>query len=219
MSRTNETRFIKWRETCKCIYRLDGIFCNSKQRWNENKCTCECKELIDKGVCDKGFLWKPSNCECDCHEICDIGKYSDYEECKCRKKLADKLIDECAETIDETKLANITFTENENNYECGSCMVYIVLMMVIVISTGITIYLVYYNCSLIKNNTHKKTLTWWVQLYKMGTVKQIKIKNRTYYFYNDIIDLENFDAKLLKTDKNHIRTLVFTILDMSQRKK
>ena len=58
-----------------------------------------------------------------------------------------------------------------------------------------------------------------MQLYKMGTVKQIKIKNRTYYFYNDIIDLGNFDAKLLKTDKNHIRTLVFTILDMSQRKK
>ena len=36
----------------------------------------------------------------------------------------------------------------------------------------------------------------------MGTVKQINIKNRTYYFYNDIIDLENFEARLLKIDKN-----------------
>ena len=35
----------------------------------------------------------------------------------------------------------------------------------------------------------------------MGTVKQIKIKNRTYYFYNDIIDLQNFDSSLLKLDK------------------
>ena len=35
----------------------------------------------------------------------------------------------------------------------------------------------------------------------MGTVKQINIKNRTYYFYNDIIDLKNFDARLLKIDK------------------
>ena len=34
-----------------------------------------------------------------------------------KKKLADKLIDECAETIDEMKLANITFTENENYYD------------------------------------------------------------------------------------------------------
>ena len=35
MSRTNETRFIKWHETCKCICRLDGIICNNKQRWNK----------------------------------------------------------------------------------------------------------------------------------------------------------------------------------------
>ena len=35
----------------------------------------------------------------------------------------------------------------------------------------------------------------------MGTIKQINIKNRTYYFYNDIIDLENFDARLLEIDK------------------
>ena len=49
MSRTNETRFIKWHETCKCLFGLDGIICNSKQRWNENKCRCECKKLTDKG--------------------------------------------------------------------------------------------------------------------------------------------------------------------------
>ena len=61
MSRTNETRHIKWHETCKCECRLDAIVCNNK-RWNKNKCRCECKELIDKGVCDKGYAWNPSNC-------------------------------------------------------------------------------------------------------------------------------------------------------------
>ena len=35
----------------------------------------------------------------------------------------------------------------------------------------------------------------------MGIVKEINIKNRSYYFYNDIIDLKNFDARLLKVDK------------------
>ena len=35
----------------------------------------------------------------------------------------------------------------------------------------------------------------------MGTIKQINVKNWTYYFYNDIIELENFDASLLKIDK------------------
>ena len=35
----------------------------------------------------------------------------------------------------------------------------------------------------------------------MGVIKQIDIKNRTYYFYDDIIDLKKFDARLLKIDK------------------
>ena len=43
--------------------------------------------------------------------------------------------------------------------------------------------------------------------YKMGTIKQINIKNRTYYFYNDIIDLENFDSSLLKLDKKSYKDI------------
>ena len=35
----------------------------------------------------------------------------------------------------------------------------------------------------------------------MGETKQINIKNRTCYFYNDQIDLKDFDARLLKIDK------------------
>ena len=35
----------------------------------------------------------------------------------------------------------------------------------------------------------------------MGKVKQINIKNRSYYFYNNQINLEDFDASLLKVDK------------------
>ena len=35
----------------------------------------------------------------------------------------------------------------------------------------------------------------------MGVVKQINIKNRTYYFYNDITNLKHFESKLLKIDK------------------
>ena len=40
MSRTNETRHIKWHETCKRKCRLDVIICNNKQRWNNDKCRC-----------------------------------------------------------------------------------------------------------------------------------------------------------------------------------
>ena len=35
----------------------------------------------------------------------------------------------------------------------------------------------------------------------MGVVKQIDIKNGTYYFYNDIVNLKNFKSKLLKIDE------------------
>ena len=56
MSRTNETRFIKWHEECKCECRLDVIICNNKHRWNKNKCRRECKELIDKGIFDKDLF-------------------------------------------------------------------------------------------------------------------------------------------------------------------
>ena len=41
----------------------------------------------------------------------------------------------------------------------------------------------------------------------MGVVKQIDIKNRTYYFYNDIIDLKIFDARLLKIDKKSYKNI------------
>ena len=33
------------------------------------------------------------------------------------------------------------------------------------------------------------------------TTKQLKIKNRTYYFYNDLINTTNFEASNLKLDK------------------
>ena len=41
----------------------------------------------------------------------------------------------------------------------------------------------------------------------MGTVKQIDIKNRTYYFYNDMINIKNFDLILLKIDKKSYKDI------------
>ena len=81
MSRTNETRYIKWHETCICKYRLDDSAFNNKQRWNDGNCWCECKELTDKGVCVKVFIWNPSNCEGECDKSCDAGEYLGYENC------------------------------------------------------------------------------------------------------------------------------------------
>ena len=35
----------------------------------------------------------------------------------------------------------------------------------------------------------------------MGEVKQINIKNRTYYFYNGMINIKSFESNLLKIDR------------------
>ena len=121
MLRTNETRHIKWHEICKCICRLDKIICNSKQRWNEDKCRCQCKELIDKGVCDKGFIWSPINCECECDKSCNVDEYLDYSSCMCRKKLIDPLVEECTENINETSLVKKNLDKSDDR--CNSYIV------------------------------------------------------------------------------------------------
>ena len=143
VSRTNETRHIDWHETCKCKCRLDASVFNNKQCWNDDKCRCECKELIDKGGCDEEFIWNPSNFECKCDKSCDVGEYLDYEHCKCRKKLVDKLVAECTENIDEVKIAESNSVDNI--HKCSSCTLYIVLFSIIfTINIGIATYFVYY---------------------------------------------------------------------------
>ena len=77
--------------------------------------------MIDKGVYDKGYIWNPSNCECECSKSCDVGEYLEYKDCKCRKKLADKLVEKCTETAKEVKIVN----ENKNKF--SSFILYIVL--------------------------------------------------------------------------------------------
>ena len=80
-------------------------------------------------MCDKEFIWNLSNCECEYDKSCDNGEHLDYENCKCRKRLVDKLVDECTEIVEEVKSA-ITLAENENSYKCSFCTVYIVLFWI-----------------------------------------------------------------------------------------
>ena len=55
----------------------------------------------------------------------------------------------------------------------------------------------------------------------MAITKQVNIKNRTYYFYNDLIKIFDFDPNMLKLDKKtkHLKAYIFIILDMLQRKE
>ena len=116
-------------------------------------------------MCDKGFIWNSSYCECKCDDKeCDVDEYLDYENYKCIKKIVDKLVEVCTETVEKVKLAKITLAENENRYKYSSCTLYIVVMIVVfTICAGIGTYFFYYNWSLVKNvscikfNTHTQT--------------------------------------------------------------
>ena len=156
MSRTNETRHIKWHEACKCQCRLDASVCNNKQRWNNEKCRCECKELIYKRICDKRFIWNPSNCEYERDKSCDVGKYIDYENCKCINRYVDKLVEQCTKNLEEEKLAEITLAEEENEHKnkCSSYALYIALFSIILtINIWVGTHFIYYTYM----NRHKKT--------------------------------------------------------------
>ena len=73
-----------------------------------------------EGICNKGFIWNPSNCECERDKSRDVGEYLDYQSCKCRNKLVDKLVEECSEIIDENKMI-YNETLNDHGKVCISC--------------------------------------------------------------------------------------------------
>ena len=53
----------------------------------------------------------------------------------------------------------------------------------------------------------------------MGEVKQINVKNRTYYFYNDIIDLDEFDGSKIKVDRKNFNDIDIYYLGYEYKKK
>ena len=135
LARINETRKITWHESCKCICRLTKAVCNNKQEWNENKCKCACKEdLIDKLVCGKGYIWNPSTCTCDCNKYCEVGQYLDYDNCICRKKLIDYLIEQSTNIVDIENKNNLINNDNNDN---NIYFIYYIFNFMYIINNGI----------------------------------------------------------------------------------
>ena len=53
----------------------------------------------------------------------------------------------------------------------------------------------------------------------METIKLINIKNRTYYFYNDIINLNEFDESRIRVDKKEFNDIDIYYLGYEHKKK
>ena len=68
--------------------------------------------MIYKGKYNDGFIWNPSIYECECNKWCDVGESLDYTNCKCRKRLIDKLGKECREVINGNEnIYNVTLND------------------------------------------------------------------------------------------------------------
>ena len=51
----------------------------------------------------------------------------------------------------------------------------------------------------------------------MGSIKEINITDRTYYLFDDMIKIKDFNLDLLKIDKkSYTKILIFITLDISQ---
>ena len=85
-------------------------------------------------MCDEGFIWNPSNCECECNKSCDVGEYLVYKNCKCRKRIIDKLVEKCSENVYENETLDIISLDaiplNVYKKMCSSCMILFVVFLI-----------------------------------------------------------------------------------------
>ena len=142
-------------------------------------------------MCDKGFIWNPNNCECEYDKSCDVGEYLDYKNCKCRKRIIYKLVEECSENIDGNEMFyNQTLNiipVNVHKIVCSSWMINIVLFTVFLItSICVCCAFIYFYWYFKKDNISTNFSVGYLNI-QLPITKQMNIENRTYYFFNDLI--------------------------------
>ena len=88
-------------------------------------------------------------------ELCDISECLDYKNCDCnmQKKIVNKLVDECTETVEELKSTILSLAENEKSYKCSFYTVCTQSSFTISID-GIGAYFFYFYCFLKKDAVH-----------------------------------------------------------------
>ena len=58
----NTAKQVKFRKSCKCVYKINSSVCSEKQKFNKDKCRCQC--LLNKKF-QNDFVWNYSNCGCE----------------------------------------------------------------------------------------------------------------------------------------------------------
>ena len=136
---------------------------------------------INAYVNAKEFNRNPSNCECECDKSCNIGEYIDYKNCKCRKILVDKLVEECNENIDEKELNpnkmiyNSTLNDYKKIVECSSGTIHIILFVIfLIVSKSISSAFTCFHMYL--KRKYMETRIYWIQFcwtHKWGILSKL----------------------------------------------
>ena len=72
--------------------------------------------------------------------------------------LVNKLVEECTENIEETRLVETTSSKNENKHKCGYCTLHIVFFIFLTINVGIGSYFLCFYWYLKKDATRVNIL-------------------------------------------------------------
>ena len=157
------------------IFKYDGRKHNSKQKWNKDKCQCFFKTIIKYHSRKENHIWNTRICVCVYNETCETDEYLKNHTC-IKSIIHNKTIYKMDYYISHTFLV---------------VTIFLLLLIIIVINP-------YYIQHKLKQN-YITTL-----IYKMigsNELKQIHIKNCTFYHFEDIININDFNPKNIKVDK------------------
>ena len=125
----------------------------------------------------------------------------------------DKLVEECTESVEEVELAKISLVfkmkiSKKTNAILEHCRSYYfqlplqLTLELVLIFLDCHWYLIFITCVKFWYLYSNNNLIIWV-----GNIKEFNIKNRTYCFFNDMINIEYFDSSSLKIDKNSYKNI------------
>ena len=196
----NESKTLKKHILCEGKCKVDVRKCNSDQQWNNDKCRCECKK---RHVREKKYVWNTTT------RRCENGKYL-------ASIMDDSAIicDEVIKSYEETK--TILANSNEKKVTCNVQNFYILITfllitIVLLIAVSIYRYLIKYQANQkhllpfqFTNNKLKEIIYQNYEPKMSNKVKDKIIKNRTYYFFDDIINIKIFDLSNIQIDEKFI---------------
>ena len=132
---------------------MNARVCNSKQKWNHDKCRCECKELDDWSSCTDVYMWDLSTCYCKYNKTCKIVirhvKLMNIKILKivhAGKGLFGKLVIACeGEILSRTETS---FFDKKSNILKNDCLIYtisfIIICLLLLVVLSISCYYYYY---------------------------------------------------------------------------